>query len=138
MAGIGIIADAHALIDGQEAAYLSVSDVAESIDAGVTQRVYADNTQRAILGYATQSAYTLAVQTLDDATYEWIRSRVGRQVIWRDLAGTLAQVIVGNLARNKKAGRSETEVWNARLTLFLVSASVNSGLPDDADLDIFQ
>ena len=135
MAGIGIQADRHALIDGQEAVFLQVSEVAEGIDAGVNQRTYADGSQRAIVGYATQSAFTLTCQIVGDADYEWIRVRAGQQVIWRDLGGTLAAVIVGRLGRTKVSRRSETQAWNVKLTLFLVEANVNAGLPTDADIE---
>ena len=134
MAGLGIRSDRHALIDGQEAIFLSVSEVAEAIDAGVTQRVYADNTQRAIVGYATQSAFSLTIQRLDDTDYEWMRQRVGQRVVWRDLNDTLAAVIVGNLSRTRVSRRSDTQVWNAKLSLFLVESNINRGLPTDADL----
>ena len=138
MAGLGIQADRHALIDGQEAIFLSVSDVSEGIDAGVTQRVYADNTQRAIIGYATQSAYTLTIQRLVDADYEWMRRRVGQRVVWRDLNNTLAAVIVGNLTRTRVSRRSDTQVWNAKLSLFLIAANINEGLPTDEDIEELQ
>ena len=138
MAGIGIEADRHALIDGQEAVFLAVSDVAEGIDAGVTQRVYADSTQRAIVGYATQSAYTLTCQNLTDQDYEWMRRRAGQQVVWRDLTDLLAGVIIGSLSRTKRPRLSEELSFGAKVTLYLVEANINDGLPTDADLADFQ
>ena len=138
MAGLGIQADRHALIDGQEAIFLEVSDVSEAINAGVTQRVYADNTQRAIIGYATQSAYTLTIQRLGDTDYEWMRRRVGQRVVWRDLTNTLAAVIIGDLKRTRVSRRSETQVWNAKLSLFLIAANINEGLPTDEDIEELQ
>lgn len=131
---IGITGDAHLLIDGQEAVELRVKTIRDNINAGVTQRVYADGVQRSISGYSTLSAYRLVCDKMPDSTYDWIRQRSGRPVFWRDDGTLLARVTIGNLNREKPANRPSDQAWGVTLDLFLVEADHTLALPTDADL----
>ena len=136
---IGITGDSHLLIDlndaVQTAVELKVSSVRDNINAGVTQRIYADGVQRSISGFSTLSAYRLTCQQMTDETYDWIRQRTGRAVVWRDDAGDLlVWVTIGNLAREKPSTRPADRAWNVSLDLFLVEADVTQSLTDAANL----
>ena len=135
---IGITGDTHLLIDindeVQQAVELNVSRVRDNINAGVTQRVYADGVQRSISGYSTLSAYRLTCQRMTEDTYTWIRQRAGQNVVWRDDGDILAWVTIGNLNRDKPAARPTEQSWNVSLDLFLVEADVTQALTDAADL----
>ena len=71
---------------------------------------------------------------MTDETYEWIRSRAGTNVVWRDDGDLLVWVTIGNLDREKPATRAAGQAWNVSLDLFLVEADVTQALTDAADL----
>ena len=111
MAGITAVLTSHLLVDesedlsrpGDSFLFLNVSSIEYSTSAGITQRVYADGQQEAIVGYGTQSPLTLQCEFMSVEDFTWLHAREGEMVLYRNRDGVVADVLINGVRQRERS-----------------------------------
>ena len=117
--GLGVDLPAVSLGIGSDIRLFDISTVGDAVASGVVQRTYATGRQRAITGFASRSRLSLTAEMVNAEAWDWLEGRIGGRLLYRHPNGYLNPVVLGDIARNVEAAKSDDTAWGAFIDLFL-------------------